>query len=210
MSAASQLDPVPRDAPASLLRSLTHPSPRERWLMAGLGLAALVTAAVFALQWSQGQRDRLAAAQADLMLARQSRALAARASLDDFDLAQLRAQSSWSTHGETIWLVRLKIEQRLNAAAVSAGLPAPTISIGEGLEEGAGTPLLRAEITGPYVSAAWVRFLDQLASGAPAFVVGKLDVSSAETAQYRLVLLFPVVIDRPGPAPAESAPVASP
>ena len=109
-------------------------------------------------------------------------------------------------HGETLWLARLKIEQQLHATAVESGLPSPDISVGEALEDNVATPLLRAEISGPYVRASWLRYLDRLASIPPAFVIRKLDVSDAETAQFRLVLLFPVLIDHGAVQPAEATP----
>jgi len=204
MTLDSQFDSAPPGP--SLLRSLTQPTARELWLLIGLGMTALAVLASLALQWSDGQRERLSAAQADLMLAHETRAQARQSGLSDADRAQLGALSSWSVHGETIWLARLKIEQQLHAAAVEAGLPTPAISVGEGLEDNIATPLLRAEITGPYVRASWLRYLDRLASMPAALVIRKLDVSDAETAQFRLVLLFPVTLDQTPAQPAETAP----
>jgi hypothetical protein len=192
MTLDSQFDAGPRGP--SLFRSLTQPTARELWLLIGLGVTALVIAAFYALQWSDGQRERLTAAQADLMLAHETRAQAQRSGLSDADRTQLRFVSDWSVHGETIWLARLKIEQQLHATAVEAGLPSPDINVGEGLEDNVATPLLRAEITGPYVRASWLRYLERLAALPSVFVIRKLDVSDADTAQYRLVLLFPVAI----------------
>ena len=169
-------------------------------------MTILAIAAFYALQWSDGQRERLTAAQADLMLARETRASAQHSGLSDADRAQLRALSDWSVHGETLWLARLKIEQQLHATAVESGLPSPDISVGEALEDNVATPLLRAEISGPYVRASWLRYLDRLASIPPAFVIRKLDVSDAETAQFRLVLLFPVVVDHGVVQPVQAAP----
>ena len=188
------------------MRSLTQPTARELWLLIGLGMTVLAVLAFYALQWSDGQRERLTAAQADLILAHETRISAQHSGLSDADRAQLHALSDWSVHGETLWLARLKIEQQLHAAAVESGLPAPDISVGEALEDNIATPLLRAEISGPYVRASWLRYLDRLASLPSAFVIRKLDVSDAETAQFRLALLFPVVIDQGAVQPAETAP----
>ena len=93
-------------------------SARERWMLVGLGLVLLIVAAVAAYRWSGSERDRLAAARADLMVAKQNRLAVERGGLDAFDNAQLQALSNWSEHGRSIWLARVKVEQRIVAAAV--------------------------------------------------------------------------------------------
>jgi hypothetical protein len=206
MTLDTQFESGSRDTGPSLFRSLTQPTARELWLLIGLGLTVLVVSAVYALQWSDGQRERVSAAQAELMLAHQAHVLARRSDMSAADHAQLGALSAWSVHGETLWLARLKIEQQLHAAAVQAGLPSTDISVGEALEDNAAMPVLRAEISGPYVRASWLRYLDRLASLPAALVIRKLDVSDAETAQFRLVLLFPVTIDQGQTLPAETTP----
>jgi hypothetical protein len=201
LSLTSWFERLRRNSAASLTLTLARLSPREGWLLAILALVALAGAAFVAQQWSGAQRDRYAAAQADLMLARQARVAASRGGLDDFDLAQLRSLSSWSVHAPDIWLARIRIEQRLVVAAADARLPSPEIKLAEALETGGPVPLLKAEISGPYVGAPVLRFLNTLALDQPAFVVDKFDASDADTAQYKLTLLFPVAFDSARPAP---------
>jgi hypothetical protein len=189
-------------------RALARLTPREAWLLAGLGLTALAVCAFYALQWNAGERDRAAAAQADLALARQAHAIAAQrfagGRVADADAA---AAGAWTLHARNLWLARLKIEQALNAAAVAARLPSPQIKVAEALEDGSAAPLLKAEVSGPYVSGAWIGFLRALAASGPTFVVDKLDVGDAESAQYTLTLLAPVTLDEAPPAagPADAA-----
>jgi hypothetical protein len=180
-------------------------SARETWLAACLGLLALGAAAVYAQSWSAAQRDRVANAEADLTLARSNHAIALQKGTSDAPAAaQLAAITGWSTHARSFWMARLAIEQRLDAAAVAAHLPAPEIRIAQALEDGSDTPLLKAEVSGPYVAGPWLAFMRTLGAQGPSFVVDKLDVSDANTAQFALVLLFPVTLDEP--PPAEPAP----
>jgi hypothetical protein len=185
-------------ASGRLIRPL---SPREALLATCLGLLAVGGAAVYAQQWSATQRDRYVNAEADLALARGNRALALQRGAGGADGSQLAAIEGWSTHAKSFWLARLQIEQRLGAAAAAAHLPSPEIRIAQALEDGAETPLLKAEVTGPYVRGPWLAFMRALAADGPAFVVDKLDVSDAEAAQFSLVLLFPVSLDEAAPAP---------
>jgi hypothetical protein len=187
-------------------RALARLTPREVWLLAGLVLAALVTAAFYALQWSSSERDRLATVRADLTLARQTRAISVQRAAGDVSQADLDAAQAWSLHARNLWLARLKIEQGLSAAATSARLPSPQIKIAEALEDGSAAPLLKAEVSGPYVAGPWTAFLRALAASGLVFVIDKLDVSDASASQYSLTLLFPVSLDElPAAAPSPDA-----
>ncbi len=193
-------------APGRLFRSL---SAREAWLAACLGLLAVGAAAVYAQQWSASARDRFVNAQADLALARSSRAialqkLAAGQGAGAAGAAQLAAIDGWSTHARSFWLARLQIEQRLETAAAAAHLPAPEVRVAQALEDGSDTPLLKAEVSGPYEPGPWLAFMRALAADGPSFVVDKLDVSDAEASQFALVLLFPVTLDEPPPPEPQS------
>lgn len=188
-------------APGRLLRPL---SSREAWLAACLGLLAVGAAAVYAQQWSATERDRFVGAQADLALARSDRAIALQKRASPPSAAQLAAADAWSTHARSIWLARLEIEQRLDTAAIVARLPAPEVRVAQALEDGSDTPLLKAEVSGPYLAGPWLAFLRALAANGPSFVVDKLDVSDAEAAQFALVLLFPVTLAQPPPAGPQS------
>jgi len=180
-------------------------SAREAWLAACLGLLAVGAAAVYAQGWSAAQRDRFVNAQADLTLARANHAISLQKRAGDApDTAQLAAINGWSTHARSFWLARLEIEQRLEAAATAAHLPAPDIRLAQALEDDTDTPLLKAEVSGPYVAGPWIAFMRALAADGPSFVVDKLDVSDANSAQFALVLLFPVTLDEP--PPTEPAP----
>jgi hypothetical protein len=186
-------------------RALGRLTAREAWLLAGLGLVALATAAFYAFEWSSTERDRYAAAQADLSLARQTRAIAAQRAGSAVSGADLAAAQAWTLHARNLWLARLKIEQALSTAAVSAHLTSPQIKIAEALEDGSAAPLLKAEISGPYTPGAWSAFMRALTASGLVFVIDKLDVSDAEASQFSLTLLLPVSLDESPAAPGPTA-----
>jgi hypothetical protein len=216
MASATQLEgaapagqgPFGRD-PVS--RALARLSVREAWLLAGLAMLLLATGAYYAMQWSAGERDRYVAAQADLALAEQTRAAAARqGGAASADLAQLAAAEAWSTHARDLWLARLAIEQRLSAAALAARLPSPQIKVAEALESDSDVPLLKAEVSGPYLPTPWLAFMRALAADGPAVVVDKIDVSDASSAQFTVTLLVPVKLDQAPAAPDAETPATGP
>ncbi|TCS10474.1 hypothetical protein EV278_11756 [Caulobacter sp. BK020] len=174
-------------------------TPRERRLAMLAALLALAVAAFSALGWSQDQRERYAAAQADLMLARQLRH-AARGGLDRVQRVQLASVSDWSTRDRNIWLARIRLEQAVAQAAAQAGAPDPEIQVAEDLEGDSALPLVRAEVSGPYVAGSFAALLRNLADDPHAMVVQRLEIGDTETARYRLSLLFPVDIGAEQPS----------
>ena len=210
MASASQLQGAAPAGEGWLGRVLSRLSAREAWLLAALGLLALATAAFYTMQWSAGERDRYVAAQADLALAQQTHAAAAHRGAASADLAELGAAQAWTTHARDLWLARLAIEQRLSAAALAAHLPSPEIKVAEALESNSDIPLLKAEVSGPYLPGPWLAFMRGIAADGPAFVVDRLDVSDAATAQFSLTLLVPVQLDQAPPPTSADASATGP
>lgn len=211
MASATQLEGAAPAGQGPLGRALAQLSAREAWLLAGLAMLLLAAGAYYAMQRSAGERDRYVAAQADLALAQQTRAAATQqGGAASTDQAQLATAESWSTHARDLWLARLAIEQRLSAAAVAARLPTPQIKVAEGLESDSDIPLLKAEVSGPYLPTPWLGFMRGLAAEGPAVVVDKIDVSDAAMSQFTVTLLVPVKLDQAPAAPSSDAPAAGP
>ena len=210
MASATQLEGAAPAGQGPIARALAQLSAREAWLLAGLSMLALVTGAFYAMQWSASERDRYVAAQADLALAQQTHASAAHRDTGSADLAQLAAAEAWSTHARDLWLARLAIEQRLEKAAVAARLPSPEIKVAEGLETGSDVPLLKAEVSGPYLPGPWLAFMRGAAADGPALVIDKLDVGQAGATQFSVTFLAPVKLDRPPPTVEDVGSVGAP
>lgn len=185
--------------PARVRIAWARLTPRERLLATLAALLALAVAAFSALGWSQDQRERYAAAQADLMLARQLRHTA-RGGLDRAQRVQLASVSDWSTRDRNIWLARIRLEQAVAEAAAQAGAPDPEIQVAEDLEGDPALPLVRAEVSGPYVAASFAALLRNLADDPHAMVVQRLEIGDTDAARYRLSLLFPVDVGTERPS----------
>lgn len=185
--------------PARVRSAWARLTPREQLLATLAALLALAVAAFFALGWSQDQRERYAAAQADLMLARQLRQTA-RGGLDRAQRVQLASVSDWSTRDRNIWLARIRLEQAVAEAAAQAGAPDPEIQVAEDLEGDPALPLVRADVSGPYVAASFAALLRNLADDPHAMVVQRLEIGDTDAARYRLSLLFPVDVGTEQPS----------
>lgn len=185
--------------PARVRIAWARLTPRERLLATLAALLALAVAAFSALGWSQDQRERYAAAQADLMLARQLRHTA-RGGLDRAQRVQLASVSDWSTRDRNIWLARIRLEQAVAEAAAQAGAPDPEIQVAEDLEGDPALPLVRAEVSGPYVAASFAALLRNLADDPHVMVVQRLEIGDTDAARYRLSLLFPVDVGAERPS----------
>lgn len=173
-------------------------SARERFLLIVTAYLLLATGAFLAFEWSQDQRERHALAAADLAQAREARGRAT-ASLSRADRAELRALAERSVSGRNLWLARIGLEQRIAATMTQAGMPASEVRVADGVEGDPAAPLLRVEVTGPYVAQPLVRWLRIMAEEPALFVVDRLVIDGSDTAQYQLSLLFAV---RPSPETA--------
>ncbi len=171
---------------------------RERALSALFALVLMGLAVAQAEHWRADQQDRYQAALADVAATRSERAALARGRFSAADRATLATLADWPVGGRDLWMVRLALEQRLALAAKAAGLPSPEIRIAEGLQGSPSAPLLKAEISGPYLSQPLVGLLRRLCEGPQAVLVDDLQVSDPTTARYRLSLLFPVHFETGG------------
>jgi hypothetical protein len=187
------------DLPAWIRTAQARLTVRERRLAALAAVLALAVGAFSALGWSQDQRERYAAAQADLLLTRQVRH-AAHGGLDRVQRAQLASLSDWSTRERNVWLARIQLEQAIAAAAARAGAPDPEIQVAQDLEGDPALPLVRVEISGPYVAAPFAALLRNLADDRHTMVVQRLEIGDADAARYRLSLLFPVDVGTERPS----------
>ncbi len=167
-----------------------------------MALFILLCGAAFeATKWADSARARLELAQTDLALAQQTRRARMHGAPDAFDRAQLKALSDWSEHGTSLWLARIRVEERLVDAAAGAGLKDARISIADATEGDRSAPVLRAEVSGAYAGGGLTALLGRLSQDPKTFAFDRLRIDEADTAQFKLELLFPVQIDPPQARP---------
>ena len=146
----------------ALQARLQRTTPRERLLLGGLMLAALVYAPVAAAGWRTAQEDRYIEAMSERSAARLSRAAARRVALAAADTAAVADMRGWGFEGSNLAVVRVRIEQRLAQTAADAGLANVRIVVDEEPEALGPTRWLGAEVQADLLWRPTFAFLDAL------------------------------------------------
>ncbi len=178
-----------------LTAALSKLSARERWLAGLLGLVVIVAGAVAAVEWAGDQREREVLALADVQARRQAADRAASGGPGRGVRAQLAAAETWSLRAPDIWIARVRIEEQLVAAAAAAGMSQAQVEVFAGGEADGAAPLVRAEVSGPYVRPQLVGLLQRVYAAPSAVVVERIQVQTAEDPRFKLSLLYPVAPD---------------
>ena len=174
-----------------LIRAWRNLAARERWLLGLLAVVALSLALVSAADWSGRQREANALARADqqarLELVRRASARPATA-----EAGLMRTLADGAFKGADIWMARVAVEEYLFTTAAEAGVAAPRIHIAETTDGDRDWPVLKAEISAPYDGAAMTRLLQRLAADRHVYFIDALSADHGESAEFRLLLSFPV------------------
>jgi hypothetical protein len=177
---------------AAASAALARTSARERVLAALLGLIVLMSAALVALDWSQTQEDRAAAAVVALQAREQARARAARGGLDAAGRQQLSAVDAMALKAPDLWIARVRIEEQLAAAVAEAGVREPEITVAAAEAEPGALPTVRAEVSGAWSKPAFAGLLTRLASGPYAVMVEHVQAELGDNPRFILSLEWPV------------------
>ena len=97
-------------------------TPRERVLLGGLILAALVYAPIAAIEWRDAQRDRYIEAMTERGSARLARAASRRITASTADQAAITDMKTWGFEASNLAIAQVLLEQRLVEATTKAGL----------------------------------------------------------------------------------------
>ena len=181
--------------------ALSRMSPRERWLAGLLGLVAILAAAVTATEWAADQREREVLALADLQARRQAAARITAGGPGPGLRAQLAAAQAWSLNAPDLWIARVRVEEQLAAAALAAGVKDAQVEVFAGAEADGAQPLVRAEISGPYLRPQLAALLQGIYASPAAVVVERIQVKAVEEPSFKVSLLYPVAADTPGARP---------
>ncbi|WP_426041898.1 hypothetical protein [Brevundimonas sp. TWP2-3-4b1] len=197
---------------------LARTTVRERVLLGGLALSALVLAPVTALNVRANEEERFVEAQTAVDTARLDAATARRIQLAALDEAARRDLDAWGFRGTNLAVVRVRIEERIAAAAAEAGLTNVTVAAGDALEADGPTQWLRFDLEADLKWSPTFALLDMISAWPEGFRVLEFSfegyqtaapdaapvagyiIQAGPTARVSLALSFPVVV------PEEAAP----
>jgi hypothetical protein len=121
-------------------------TPRERLLLASLGVGALLYSLVSASEFRHRQEDMLAEALADRAQAHLARSSATRTAASAPDQMALEDMQSWGLAAANVSIAQVRIENRLLEAATAAELANAQITTDDDLVEVGPTQWLHAEV----------------------------------------------------------------
>lgn len=181
---------------------------RERVLVAGLCLAALLYAPVATLDWKTQQEDRYIAAMTERSAARLALASARRASADPTSDAIIEDMNGWGFEASNVSVAKVLIEQRLMASATTAGLNNIRITTDNEIVADGPLQWLGAEVQADLLWAGTFSLLDQMTGWPEGFqVVGfRYDTTPVGSGlqvapgTVRIAFAFPVWVENAEPA----------
>ena len=106
----------------ALQARLQRTTPRERILLGGLLLAALVYAPIVVFDWRTAQEDRYIDAMTERSAARLAQAASRRITANAPDQAAIEDMRDWGLEAANVAVAQVRVEQHLVQAATAAGL----------------------------------------------------------------------------------------
>lgn len=191
---------------------------RERLLLGGLVLAALVYAPIATIEWRDAQRDRYIEAMTERGAARLARAASRRITATAPDQAAITDMKTWGFEASNLAIAQVILEQKLVEATTKAGLANVKITADPEIEVIGPNQWLGAEVQADLRWTPVFAFLDTVAAWPEGFTVKhfRYDITSqpsfiqtdptAQTApalgRVTLSIAVPVSVAAPDPEPA--------
>jgi type II secretory pathway component PulM len=185
----------------SLADRLKKTTPRERLLLAGLAVGALVYAPLWAADYRLKQEERYIDALSLRSDALARAASAKRIALAAADETALRDMETWGFEATNAAVAQVRIEQKLSEAAGEAGLTGVLIATNPEVEPIGPTQWMKAEVQADLRWAAIFAFLDRVATWPEGFNV---DGFSYETTPITPLMPFQVQQQNGAPGPEVS------
>lgn len=176
-------------------------SVRERALLVGCAVVAILVAPVLAADWARVAGDRVIAARSAL----DERRAVHPASGSARALREVMAEvEAWSYVTDTVPLARIGLQNQLATTAQAAGLNDVRLSIDDQLVLDRGVPLVRAELSAGFSWDGLTAFFEGLGLAQNGYLLESVRRSGPGGSRLEVVLLAPVrTFD--GPSPAEPA-----
>ena len=164
-------------------------SVRERALVVGCAVVALLVAPVLAADWAQGAGDRVIAARSALDDRRAIHPASGSARALDEVMAEVEA---WSYVSDTAPLARIGLQNQLATTAQAAGLTDVRLVIDDDLILDRGIPLVRAEVSAAFSWDGLTAFFDGLSFAQNGYLLESVRRSGPSGSRLEVVLLAPV------------------
>ncbi len=148
---------------------LQRTTPRERILLGGLILAALVYVPIMVFDWRTAQEDRYIEAMTERSAARRAQAASQRITANAPDQAAIADMRDWGLEAANVAVAQVRVEQYLFRAATAAGLTNIRITTQPELEVIGPTQWLGAEIQADLRWSPTFAFLDALTAWTAGF-----------------------------------------
>ncbi len=169
-------------------------SARERKLLAGLALAALVVAPVKTFDWAQAAGERQVQAQQALDTALQA-ARGARGGGVQGQLAQQRKDiANWSWQAPSAPIGRVVAQDQITSIAIRAGMTGAEIKPADKIEKIGEVDFAKIEIDAPFAWPSFTAFLSGLAATGKGFMIDSLTVQDDVKPRLKLVLKLPIAV----------------
>lgn len=187
---------------------------RERILLGGLILAALVYAPIATIEWRDAQRDRYIDAMTEQGAARLARAASRRITATAPDQAAIADMKTWGFEASNLAIAQVILEQKLVEATDKAGLTNVKITADPEIEVIGPNQWLGAEVQADLRWTPTFAFFDALATWPEGFMVKhfRYDITnqpnviqSDQTAlplgRITIAIAVPVSVAAPDPEP---------
>lgn len=163
---------------------LARTTPRERLLLGGLVLGALVYGPIAAMDWRAQQEDRFTTAQADQSTARLALSASRRISAQAPDEAAIDDMRTWGFEAGNVAIAQVQIEQRLVEAATDAELANVRITTDAEIENIGPTQWMGGELQADLRWTPTFDFLESLARWPEGFRVTQFRYEITTPADY--------------------------
>lgn len=153
----------------ALQARLQRTTPRERILLAGLLLAALVYAPIVVFDWRAAQEDRYIEAMTERSAARLAQSASRRITANAPDQAAIADMRDWGLEAANVAVAQVRVEQYMVQAATAAGLTNIKIVTEPEIEVIGPTQWLGAQIQADLRWSPTFAFLDALTAWTAGF-----------------------------------------
>lgn len=170
----------------ALQARLQRTTTRERLLLGGLVLAALIYAPIAVFDWRTVQEDRYIDAMTERSAARLARAAAQRITTNAPDQTAIEDMRTWGFEAANVAVAQVRVEQQLVEAATAAGLTNIKITTEPKIEVIGPTQWLGAQIQADLRWTPTFAFLDALTGWVEGFRITQFEYQATTMPAFAL------------------------